>query len=169
MNGLKDLSALCFVEKGDFANRLRDILSQAGIFRIHEAFDGSEALSIIEKADINAVFIDDDIENTDGVEFTRMLRMDKNSPNQEVIIFLLSGVPSQSRVIEAISSGVHEFILKPSMERKLIRRLVLNVTQPRTFIRAPNYVGPDRRTEAAYKYRGAERRAADEEQPAEAS
>ncbi|MGB0671119.1 MAG: response regulator, partial [Rhodospirillales bacterium] len=63
-----------------------------------------------------------------------------------------------ARVTEARDAGIHEFLAKPISAQTLYRRIVSIIETPRDFIRAPGYVGPDRKRRDDSGYRGPERR-----------
>ena len=91
----------------------------------------------------------------DGMDFVRMVRTGKDSPNQHVPIIMLTGHTEMNRVLEPCNSGVHRFLGKSLYSR--IRAIIEN---PRAFGRAGLYFGPDRRGRQSATYNGPERRKA---------
>lgn len=103
------------------------------------------------------------MEPLDGLEFTRLIRTDKNSPNPMVPIILLTGHTEMSRVVEARDTGINEFLAKPISARGLYSRICMIIEDPRAFVRTDNYFGPDRRHQSNSGFGGVERRKADAE------
>ncbi len=58
---------------------------------------------------------------------------------------MISHCTDQPRVVAARNAGINEFLAKPFSARDLYQRICSTILNPRPFIRAKNYVGPDRR------------------------
>ena len=97
----------------------------------------------------------------DGLDFTRLGRTGKDSPNPFVPIIMLTGHTEMNRVMEAREPGVHEFLAKPISAKGLYTKVRSIIERPRPFIRTPQYFGPDRRRRQSTKYNGPERRKAE--------
>ena len=72
-------------------------------------------------------------------------------------ILVLSGQTEIETVIKARNAGATEFLAKPASVGSLYDRLVWMVENPRPFIKAEEFLGPDRRR-AMRGYEGLERR-----------
>ncbi len=100
----------------------------------------------------------------DGIDFVKLVRTARDSPNPYVPIIMLSGYTEYRRVVEARDAGVNEFLAKPISAKALYQRFAAIIDNPRPFIRTESYFGPDRRRQNMGPPRGsAERRAAPEE------
>jgi two-component system, chemotaxis family, chemotaxis protein CheY len=75
-----------------------------------------------------------------------------------VPIIMLTGHSEKKRVTAARDAGVTEFLAKPISAKSLYERVLNIVVNPRPFIRAKGYFGPDRRRNASANYTGPERR-----------
>jgi len=110
-----------------------------------EAEDALEALRILNDEGIDVVLMDYDLSHMNGAELTRRIRRGDDLPHPEVPIIMISAAADPHVVIEARNAGVHEFLAKPFSPESLYVRIHASVLQPRKFIRAAGYVGPDRR------------------------
>jgi CheY-like chemotaxis protein len=97
----------------------------------------------------DVVILDWEMPGLDGTGFTRMVRSPQTFPYPDVPIIMLTGHGERSRVIEAIQSGVNEFLLKPVSSKALQDRLVSVLTKPRAVLSAGDYYGPRPRKLAA--------------------
>ncbi|MGB0670826.1 MAG: response regulator [Rhodospirillales bacterium] len=136
------------------------ILHAFHVQRIREATDGADALKIANVFQPDLIIADWQMDPLDGIEMTRMLRRDQSFFNPFVPVIMLSGHTELKRVAEARDAGVTEFCAKPISARTLYARIVTCIENPRDFIRAAGYVGPDRKRHDSSAYRGQERRMA---------
>jgi len=146
---------------------VKSILHALGIRNIIEAGDGAEAFKELRHFPADMIICDWNMSPLDGMDFVRMVRTGKDSPNRHVPIIMLTGHTEMNRVLEARDSGVHEFLAKPISPKSLYSRIHAIIEKPREFIRAGMYFGPDRRRSQSATYSGTERRKANlEAQPA---
>ena len=103
---------------------IRALLLAMGCTRIHEAGDGDAGLDAIHAFSPDVVLLDWDMPGMDGAEFVKRLRTQCAPPHCKVAIIMLTGHGERSRVLEAVRSGVHEFLLKPPSRAALKARLL---------------------------------------------
>jgi two-component system, chemotaxis family, chemotaxis protein CheY len=103
---------------------IRALLLAMGCTRIHEAVDGGGGLDAIRAFSPDVVLLDWDMPGMDGAEFVKRLRTECAHPRRKVAIIMLTGHGERSRVLEAVRSGVHEFLLKPPSRAALKARLL---------------------------------------------
>jgi CheY-like chemotaxis protein len=132
--------------------------SGIGTQNIQEAIDGADALKELSMFSADIVICDWNMSPLDGIDFTRMIRTGKDSPNPYLAIIMLTGHTEMGRVIEARDAGVNEFLAKPISAKKIFSRVRSIVERPRKFIRTETYFGPDRRRKVDPNYVGKERR-----------
>lgn len=137
---------------------LIEILRAIGVRQVYEAMDGAEALSILRTTAIDVVFTDLSMNGLDGIDFVQLVRNSPDSPNPFVPIVMITGHSTERRVNEARNAGVNEFLTKPVTARGVIHRLTLLIENPRPFVRAGGYFGPDRRRRDDPRYQGPRRR-----------
>lgn len=121
------------------------MLEAMGIGRIDRASDGQEALNLLRAIQADVIVSDVLMEPMDGISFTRRLRTNRESSNQDIPVILLTAHTDRTTVLEARDAGVNAFVAKPVSVDELRRKITLVINDPRQFIRSEDYVGPDRR------------------------
>ena len=140
---------------------LGEILRAIGTKHVFEASDGAEALTVLRRESVDIVMTDLSMQPLDGIDFVRLVRNSKDSPNPMIPVIMITGHSTHRRVGEARDVGVNEFLAKPVTARGVIDRITRIVEMPRSFIRSADYFGPDRRRRADPSYHGPKRRAND--------
>ena len=111
------------------------------------------------KSDI--IISDWEMSPSDGMDLLRKIRRAPNSPNKMVPVIFLTGYAAPERIRLARDEGVTEFLTKPFTADKLVQRLVYVINNPRDFVEAPSYTGPDRRRQRGMDFTGPYRRKTD--------
>lgn len=142
---------------------LMEMLRAIGVRDVYQAADGSEALELMRRYDIDIVFTDLSMQPLDGIDFVRLLRNSPDSPNPFAPVIMITGHSTFARVTEARDVGVNELLAKPITARSLLDRIQRIIEQPRAFIRSKAYFGPDRRRRSDPNYAGPKRRKEDSE------
>ncbi|TCS62098.1 response regulator [Varunaivibrio sulfuroxidans] len=137
---------------------VKSILHALGVKNVLEAQDGADAFKELRHFPADMIICDWNMSPLDGLDFVRLVRTGADSPNPFVPIIMLTGHTEMNRVMEARDSGVHEFLAKPISAKKLYSRIRSIIEQPRPFVRAGLYFGPDRRRKTNPNYSGPERR-----------
>ncbi|KZD11989.1 response regulator [Oceanibaculum pacificum] len=161
MSRIDQLTVLVADDNRHMRSLVRAILEAIGIRNIIDARDGEHAIERMRNNDIHLVITDWNMEPMDGLEFTRYLRQDSNSPDPFVPIIMLTGHTERLKVEVARDSGIDEFMAKPVTAKSLLARIHSIVTNRRPFIRTGRYFGPDRRRKNM-PFDGPERRADEE-------
>ncbi len=90
---------------------VKNILKQLGFENIEEAEDGAQAYSKLKSGGFGFVVSDWNMPNMDGLSFLKSVRSD---PELKDIPFLMvTAEAEKDKVIEAIKSGVSNYIVKP--------------------------------------------------------
>jgi len=158
--GFTDLARLRVLVVDDnptFHRVFRAILRSLGVQHVYEATNAVTALRELQDARPHILFVDWRMEPVDGLELVRLVRNAEHSPDPMVPIVMLTGHAEAHRVKAARDAGVTEFLAKPVSMQSVVARLDEILYRPRAFIRAPVYVGPDRRRRRR-DHRGLERR-----------
>ena len=87
------------------------ILTQLGFTNIIEAKSGRDALGKLEKASVDLIISDWNMEDIDGLTLLRVIR--KHPKTQGMPFIMATGRSDKEQVKEAISSGVNNYIIKP--------------------------------------------------------
>ena len=98
-----------------------------------------------------------DIGSDDGMRLLKSVRNIDTSPNLVIPFIAMSASSSKPSVARARDAGATEFLIMPLSATTLIERIIYVIEHPRVFVRAPNYVGPDRRRKQR-DFQGADRR-----------
>lgn len=112
---------------------------------IREVYDANKAMLELRRRAFDVIIIDDDLEGMDGVAFTRKLRAATDCQNRLVPVIMMSSAPDARRIADARDAGVTEFLRKPFAANHLQSRLLNIEANPRGFIEAGEFKGPDRR------------------------
>jgi CheY-like chemotaxis protein len=162
--GFEKLSVLVVDDNPHMRAILRALLDGAGLHQVAEAADGTQALAVMNKRMVDIVLTDMAMSPMDGIELTRRVRKDVDSPNPFMPIIMVTGHAEASLVIAARDAGVTEFLAKPLTSQNLMTRISEIMQRPRTFVRCGDYFGPDRRRRRADKYAGPWRRRDDKDE-----
>lgn len=134
------------------------ILTAFGARNIIEASDGADAFKVLKHYPADIIICDWVMQPLDGIDFVRMVRTSKDSPNPFVPIIMLTGYTEMHRVTEARDAGVNEFLAKPVSAKSLYSRIQAIIEHNRQFIKIKNFFGPDRRRKDVSNYQEADRR-----------
>lgn len=140
------------------ATLVRDVLKYVGFDRISFAHDGQEAVDILKRKEIDLLITDWQMGPMDGIRLVHYVRSNPESPAPYLPIIMLTGKAERNDVEIARDVGVTEFLVKPFSAKSLFERLVLVIENPRSFIMARQYRGPDRRRRTDIPPGGNERR-----------
>jgi DNA-binding response OmpR family regulator len=113
---------------------IRTLLLSLGCIRIHEAEDGASGLAAMRLFAPDIVLLDWEMPGVDGADFVRRMRSEM-SASSHVPIIMLTGHDERSRVLQAMSLGVHEFLLKPVSISALQARILSALTNPRAILK----------------------------------
>jgi len=161
MSPLGTLHLLLVDDNANMRSIVAAMLKSIGIGRLSEAEDGTQALEILREQAIDIAIVDFRMQPMDGVQFTRSIRWDEDSPNPYLPIVMMTGHSELFRVTDARDAGVNEFVAKPVMIQALMKRLEAIILRPRLFVRSDDFFGPDRRRTHRLDHDGPFRRATD--------
>ena len=106
---------------------IRDILTNSGRFEVvGEAANGREAVERFQELRPDLVTMDIVMPELDGIEATREIL----GRNPGAVIVMVSALGQEALVIESISAGAKDFIVKPFTSEKVLK-VVDNVLKAR--------------------------------------
>jgi len=103
-----DLSFIRMVQK--------DILSEKGYDVVGEASDGLEAVEMYESLKPDIVLMDITMPNMNGLDAVNRIL----AANPQAKIVICSALGQQKLIVEAINSGIKDFIVKPFKAERLL-------------------------------------------------
>jgi YesN/AraC family two-component response regulator len=125
---------------------VRTLLMSVGVRTIYEAADARSGLELIRTMSPDIVIVDWQMPGMNGAGFVRAVRSPETFPYPDIPIIMLTGHAERSRVVAAVQSGVHEFLLKPVSSKALAERLHSVLCYPRRLVRQGEFYGPEPRT-----------------------
>ena len=121
------------------------ILRAFGARHIIEANRARDAMTALVEQNVDMLLCDPLLPPSGGLEFIRSLRRSPDSPCRMLPIMVTTGDTRMSIIREARDNGANMVVAKPMSPLALYRRLSWLVFNPRQFINASTYCGPDRR------------------------
>lgn len=143
------MGVLILEDSANMRRILTPLLRSFGFEAFHYATNSQMALGLLRKGGIDLSIVDWPMKAQGGIDFARMVRAEKTSPDPYLPIILLSGFTDPERMRIARNMGVNEILAKPFSPEALYGRLTSIVRQPRPFFETGSYFGPDRRTGTA--------------------
>ncbi len=158
--------ALVFDPQPAAAKLMSELLKDMGARHVTSASKTTKGVELIAHIDPQLVCVEYAGAEFDGVELARRLRRCTLEVRKVPIIMVASEATVES-IKSARDAGVHEFLRKPYTARDLFRRVENVILNPRLWIDAKMYVGPDRRRFNSGEFAGAKKRRADAAMSAE--
>ncbi len=155
---LESVSFLIVDPNAFMRSLVKNVLNVFGAEKFTEADDGAEAFKAIQDRVPDIIVTEWMMDPMDGLDFTRLVRSGKDSPNAFVPIIMMTAYTEKLRIVKARDAGITEFIAKPLSAKTLMARVTAVIEHPRPFIRSKQYFGPDRRRRQTSDYKGPERR-----------
>jgi DNA-binding NarL/FixJ family response regulator len=104
----------------DFSAALEAVLAADGRFSVAgRARDGRQAVELAASLDVDAVVMDIEMPEVDGVEATRLLQLER--PGMPVIA--ISGHDYEERVLEIRAAGAVDYVRKSRVDEELVEAL----------------------------------------------
>lgn len=135
---------------------LRSVLAIVGVGNAVHVEAGGPALALLSKEHFNAVFCE--LEAEAQLRFVVAARRPRATLNPMIPIFLLLGQVQRRHVEKARDSGATDVLTTPISPRTVAFKLRSATKNPRPFIVAHEFFGPDRRATARPAYCGNDRR-----------
>lgn len=126
---------------------IREVLESLGCAQsnIFEAEDGSAGLEMLKDKRVHLIICDWQMEPMDGLTFVRALRDPEKSRDPFIPVILCSAYTERDIIERARDLGVTEIMAKPITVKSIEEKVRATIEQPRPFVDAKQYFGPDRR------------------------
>lgn len=121
------------------------VLGEMGFESITHVKSSEEAVNAIRSQTVSLLITEWDMRGSSGIELVRYLRCHPQSPGRTLPIVMLTGRGEMNDVRAARDVGITEFVVKPFSAQTLYMRLEQIIDNPRGFVVANSYVGPERR------------------------
>lgn len=145
-NPLQNYRILIVDADMEMAQVLKTVLRDMGFPDVYVARGGKDAISIMQTMNFDFIITEWNIQQIDGIKLLEFIRRHPDSPNPTIPIIMLTGRAEQVDVALARNYGVNEYIIKPFTAKSIYSRLERIIEQPRGFVVAKTFVGPDRRS-----------------------
>ncbi len=159
---IDELNVLLIDDDRHMRMLIRNVLFALGVRDAIDASDGKTALEEMKEFKPDLILCDLKMEPMGGMEFVKQLRKDTANPYRFIPIIMVTAYAELETVADARDSGVNEFMAKPISAATLEKRIQRVLEDPRPFVEAPEFSGPDRRRNKKPTPGGPERR---EEEP----
>lgn len=124
---------------------LSQVLAGLGIRGASRSSSVQDAWKLLKMADFDLIVCGSSLTDGDGFDFISELRRSSVEPNRYSSVIVLSGHTPAAAVHKARDCGANFIVAKPISARTLLDRIVWIAREPRSFIDASVYAGPDRR------------------------
>jgi CheY-like chemotaxis protein len=126
---------------------IKEVLQSLGCnpANVREAEDGGAGLNLLKEQRVHLIICDWQMEPMDGLTFVRRLRDPSNSIDPFVPIILCTAFTDRDLIERARDTGVTEIMTKPITVKSIEGKVRSILEQPRPFVDATQYFGPDRR------------------------
>ncbi len=145
INPLKNYRILVVDADLELAHVLKSMLNEMGFADVQLTRSGKEAISLMQKTAFDFIITEWHTQQLDGIGLLEFVRRSPNSPNPTIPIIMLTGRAEEVDVTLARNYGINEYVIKPFTAKSIYSRLERIIEQPRSFVVAKTFVGPDRR------------------------
>lgn len=149
----------------DANDNIREIMQGVprgfGATNVIDASDGESAMRDIPGRHVDLLFCDLYLPKIDGFSLIKKLRADEGNATRFIPILILTSHTQQRNIMKSRDAGANIVIAKPLSVKAVYDRLAWVAEEPRAFVQAAGYMGPDRRFKTEGVPNGVGRRAAD--------
>jgi DNA-binding response OmpR family regulator len=145
LENLSELRILLVARKGSSTQILRTVFGIAGIHKVVVVEEPRRAIELLCMESFQAVFVEGVLEH-EGMPFAIAARRTPALLNPMIALFAVFPEARRRDVEKARDLGVHDVICRPVSPKTVMAKLRGVLSQPRPFIAAPSFFGPDRRS-----------------------
>ena len=95
---------------------IKDILVEADFSVVGEASDGAQALALFKAVKPDVVLLDINMPVLDGIEALKRIKKIRT----DAIVIMCSSLGDQENIINAISLGAKDFVVKPFRKERIL-------------------------------------------------
>ena len=152
------LRILLLSDRNHAAQTTRSVLLLTGITRITGVDNSRRAVELLTMDHYEAVFCSESSEAVEGLSFPMAVRRVAGVLNPLIPVFVFQESARRRMVEVARDTGATDFLTCPVSPKTVMTKLEAAIINPRPFIKAPEYFGPDRRAKVRPVWNGEERR-----------
>ena len=130
------MSSILLVDDDQSLSELLTTYLESEGFQIHQAFNGEEALTLLEKETVELMVLDIMMPVKDGFETLRALRQSSNKQVAQLPVIMLTAKGEDIDRIVGLEMGADDYLGKPCNPRELVARI-------RAVLRRHNFTQPD--------------------------
>lgn len=142
---LKDIKILLADSDGNLGVVLTDVLMRMGFKGIQFVRDGASAIKALEAEKKDILITEWELQSVDGIALTSFIRNSSDPAIRLLPVIMLTARAEKQDVEAARDAGITEFVVKPYSSRTVFQRIQQVIENPRGFLVASQYIGPDRR------------------------
>lgn len=124
---------------------LIDVLRSFGCHHVQEADDGEAGLAALDSYCPDIIFSEWELPKVNGIDLVQSIRRNADSIHRMTPVIFVTAHTQVRHVTLARDAGVTEYLAKPFSSRLIYSRICTVLENPRAFIEAESFVGPDRR------------------------
>ena len=121
MNLDKNMKILVVDDFSTMRRIVKNILRQLNFVNIIESDDGSTALEVLQREKIDLVISDWNMPKMTGLELLKVLKAD--DALKHIPFLMVTAEAQQENIIEAVKSGVSNYIVKPYTAETLSQKI----------------------------------------------
>ena len=118
---MQDISILIVDDMRSMRAIVKGVLQDMGFKNLHEAGDGSEALSVLRANKIDLVISDVEMPVMSGIEL--LDEVEKDEELKSIPFIMLTAMNDREKVMEILGHKICDFVLKPINPRMLEMRV----------------------------------------------
>lgn len=122
-----------------------EVLRAFGAGQVMTAANGEAAVEVLHRLPVDIMICDYRMLPMNGIELVNYVRTARDSPNPYLGIIMLTGHTDMAKIMAARDCGINEIVAKPFAPETLRERIISIIENPRDFVVAKKYIGPDRR------------------------
>ena len=123
----KTMAKILCVDDAAFMRKVvKDALSKNGYTDLYEAVDGADAVDKYSQINPDLVIMDITMPNMDGLEALKAIRAKNPAAN----VVMCSAMGQEAMVIEAITAGAKDFIVKPFKPDRILKTVTSILGSP---------------------------------------
>jgi CheY-like chemotaxis protein len=161
---LSKLSVLIVEDNKFMRTTIYQLLYGLGGRKVVQASDAEQARLYLRDTSFDLVLMDWELNKpVSGLDLLKEIRAGSDGNIAMTPVVMLTANSSRANVETARDAGVTEFIAKPISAMSLYEKVCVIIEDPRQYVKASGYFGPDRRRRKDRNYTGPFRRSEDSE------